>query len=59
MVHIESEIVINRPVDVMFDFVADERNEPRFKTIWAVLRRSLPEQKTLPAQVNEAGGPTG
>ena len=30
MAHIEGEIVINRPTDVVFDFVADERNEPRF-----------------------------
>jgi uncharacterized membrane protein len=30
MAHIEGEIVIDRPVDVVFDFVADERNEPRF-----------------------------
>jgi uncharacterized membrane protein len=30
MGHIEGEIVINRPTDVVFDFVADERNEPRF-----------------------------
>jgi polyketide cyclase/dehydrase/lipid transport protein len=30
MVHVEGEIIINRPVDVMFDFAADERNEPRY-----------------------------
>lgn len=30
MVRIEGEIVINRPVDEVFDFVADERNEPRY-----------------------------
>ncbi len=30
MVHIEGEIVIGRPVEEVFDFVADERNEPRF-----------------------------
>jgi hypothetical protein len=29
-VHIEGEIVIKRPVDEVFDFVADERNEPRY-----------------------------
>jgi Polyketide cyclase / dehydrase and lipid transport len=28
MVRIDGEIVINRPVDAVFDFVADERNEP-------------------------------
>lgn len=27
---IEGEIVIDRPVEEVFDFVADERNEPRF-----------------------------
>jgi hypothetical protein len=30
MVHIAGEIVIHRPVDEVFDFVADERNEPRY-----------------------------
>lgn len=30
MGRIEGEIQINRPVDEVFDFVADERNEPRF-----------------------------
>jgi uncharacterized protein YndB with AHSA1/START domain len=30
MPHIEGEIVINRPVAEVFDFVADERNEPRY-----------------------------
>ena len=27
---VEGEIVISRPVDEVFDFVADERNEPRY-----------------------------
>jgi hypothetical protein len=30
VVHIAGEIVIARPPEVAFDFVADERNEPRF-----------------------------
>jgi hypothetical protein len=30
MAHIDGEIVINRPLEEVFDFVADERNEPRF-----------------------------
>lgn len=30
MAHIEGEITIGRPVDEVFDFVADERNEPRY-----------------------------
>ncbi len=30
MGHIEGEIIIHRPVEEVFDFVADERNEPRY-----------------------------
>ena len=30
MAYIDGEIVINRPVEEVFDFVADERNEPRY-----------------------------
>jgi Polyketide cyclase / dehydrase and lipid transport len=30
MVRIDGEIVIGRPVDEVFDFVADERNEPSY-----------------------------
>jgi len=30
VVHIEGEIIIARPPEIVFDFVADERNEPRF-----------------------------
>jgi Polyketide cyclase / dehydrase and lipid transport len=30
MAHVEGEIIINRPVEEVFDFVADERNEPRY-----------------------------
>jgi uncharacterized protein YndB with AHSA1/START domain len=30
VVHIKGEIGINRPVEEVFDFVADERNEPRY-----------------------------
>ena len=29
-IHIEGEIVINRPVEIVFDFVANECNEPRY-----------------------------
>lgn len=28
--HVEGEIIILRPVEEVFDFVADERNEPRY-----------------------------
>jgi uncharacterized protein YndB with AHSA1/START domain len=37
MVHIEGEIFIDRPVEEVFDFVADERNEPRYN---AQMRRA-------------------
>jgi hypothetical protein len=30
MARVEGEIVIKRPVEEVFDFVADERNEPRY-----------------------------
>ena len=30
MARVEGEIVINRPVNEVFEFVADERNEPRY-----------------------------
>ncbi len=30
MTRIEGEIIIHRPVEEVFDFVADERNEPRY-----------------------------
>jgi uncharacterized protein YndB with AHSA1/START domain len=36
MIHIEGEIVINRPVEAVFDVVADERNEVRYnpRLLW-------------------------
>ena len=30
MAQIEGEITIGRPIEEVFDFVADERNEPQF-----------------------------
>lgn len=30
MIHIDGEITINRPVETVFDTVADERNEPNY-----------------------------
>lgn len=33
MAHIEGEIIISRPVEYVFDFVADERNEPHYNPI--------------------------
>jgi len=36
MVHIEGELFINRPLEEVFDVVADERNEPRYnpRLLW-------------------------
>jgi hypothetical protein len=30
MARVDGEIVIDRPVDVVFDYVADQSNEPRY-----------------------------
>ena len=30
MAHIEGEVIVRRPVEEVFDFVADERNEPTY-----------------------------
>jgi Polyketide cyclase / dehydrase and lipid transport len=37
MARIEGEILIGRPVDVVFDYVADESNEPQYnpQVVWA------------------------
>lgn len=48
MVHIEGEIAINRPVEEVFDFVADERNEPSYN------RRMLRAEKTTPGPIGPA-----
>jgi hypothetical protein len=40
MTRIEGEIVINRPLEEVFDFVADERNEPRYNPRMLRARRS-------------------
>jgi uncharacterized protein YndB with AHSA1/START domain len=45
MARIEGEIVINRPVEAVFDFVADERNEPRYNP------RMLRAEKLSPGPV--------
>ena len=39
MVHIEGEIIIDRPVQEVFDFVADERNEPPIREAEQAPRR--------------------
>lgn len=36
------EIVINRPVEQVFDFVADERNEPRFNPKMLTVEKVTP-----------------
>ena len=42
MARIEGELVINRPVHEVFDFVADERNEPRYNPRISRARASRP-----------------
>jgi hypothetical protein len=48
MVRIEGEIVINRPVDEVFDFVADERMSR--DTVWGNLKSLLEREATTPGQ---------
>ena len=43
--HVEGEIMIQRPVEEVFDFVADERNEPRYN------RRMVRAEKTSPGPI--------
>jgi len=45
MTRIEGEIVINRPVDEVFDFVADARNEPLYNP------RMLRAEKLTPGPI--------
>jgi hypothetical protein len=47
MVRIEGEIAIDRPVDEVFDFVADERNEPRYNP------RILRVEKLTPGPIGQ------
>ena len=42
MPHVVGEIVINRPVEQVFDFVADERNEPRFNPKMLTVEKATP-----------------
>ena len=42
MARIEGEIAINRPVDEVFDFVADERNEPGYNPRMARVEKLSP-----------------
>lgn len=43
MVHIQGSIVIDRPVEEVFDFVADTRNEPSYNPAMADCRLLTPE----------------
>ena len=45
MAHVEGEILITRPVEEVFDFVADERNEPRYNP------RMLRAEKLTPGPI--------
>jgi len=47
MARIEGDIVITRPVEEVFDFVADERNEPRYNP------RMLRAEKISPGPIGE------
>ena len=42
MPHVVGEIVITRPVEQVFDFVADERNEPRFNPKMLTVEKVTP-----------------
>lgn len=42
MTRVEGEIVINRPVEEVFDFVADERHEPRFNSKMLAVEKLTP-----------------
>lgn len=43
--HVDGEIIIQRPVEEVFDFVADERNEPRCN------RRIVRAEKVSPGRI--------
>jgi hypothetical protein len=45
MPRVEGDLVIERPVEEVFDFVADQRNEPRYN------RRMLRAEKTSPGPI--------
>ncbi|TKJ32321.1 SRPBCC family protein [Blastococcus sp. CCUG 61487] len=40
MAHIEGEVLIRRPVEEVFDFVADNRNEPTYNRNMAVSKKT-------------------
>jgi len=47
MARIEGEIVVGRPVDVVFDYVADQRNEPQYNP------RMIRADKVTPGPVGQ------
>ena len=49
MAKIEGEILIGRPVEEVFDFVADSRNEPQYNPRW-------PRRELLTPTARRAGG---
>lgn len=42
MGHVKGEIVIEQPVETVFDFVADERNEPLFNPTVVLVEQTTP-----------------
>jgi uncharacterized protein YndB with AHSA1/START domain len=63
MVRIEGEIVIDRPVEEVFDFVADERNEPRYNPRMVRAEQITPEPigvgTRFEAEIRSMGRPAG
>lgn len=63
MAHVEGEITIDRPVDEVFDFVADERNEPRYNPQMIQAEKTSPGPigtgTTFRAQTMTRGRPVG
>jgi uncharacterized protein YndB with AHSA1/START domain len=61
MAHIEGEITIARPPEDVFDFVADERNEPRFNPQMSSAEQLTPDPigpgTRFRAQVTSRGRP--
>ena len=57
MIHIEGEIVINRPVEEVFDVVSDERNEPRYnpRLLWVEKISSGRTCASVPARARNGG----
>jgi hypothetical protein len=63
MVRIQGEIVIDRPIDEVFDFAVDERNEPSYnprifaveKLTWASLKHVLEGRQNLIANAPPSG----